>query len=88
MATRGGARNLGRDDDIGRIAPGFAADIVAWKTDGCLAFSTAGGVADHLWPHQPETEFESSAPGVSGLDAWIIAGIRLLPASMDPYIKQ
>ncbi len=32
MAIHGGAKNLGRDD-IGQIAPGFAADFVGFKTD-------------------------------------------------------
>ena len=56
MATLGGARALGRDD-IGCLAPGFAADFVAFAVDGlrhagaghdpvaALVFCGAGDVA-------------------------------------------
>ncbi|GLC40556.1 hypothetical protein PLESTF_001011900 [Pleodorina starrii] len=44
MATRGGATNLGRQGELGQIAPGFGADVVGFKFQGKLAF--AGTVAD------------------------------------------
>ncbi|MEV4004905.1 8-oxoguanine deaminase [Actinomadura sp. NPDC049753] len=37
MATLGGARCLGRDDEIGSLAPGMLADIALWRVDGFRA---------------------------------------------------
>jgi cytosine/adenosine deaminase-related metal-dependent hydrolase len=44
LATRGGASALGRDD-VGHLAPGMAADFVAYRLD---ALALAGAV-----PHDP-----------------------------------
>lgn len=37
MATLGGARCLGRDDEIGALEPGRLADIALWRVDGFRA---------------------------------------------------
>ncbi len=56
MATRGGAQVLGRDD-VGHLAPGMAADIVAFDMDG-VGFAGAG--------HDPVAALVFCAPaGVS-----------------------
>ena len=41
VAIQGGARNLGRADDLGQLAPGFAADFVAWKVRCCVSEALA-----------------------------------------------
>ncbi|PCM44682.1 8-oxoguanine deaminase [Marinobacter sp. ANT_B65] len=45
IATRGGAEVLGRGDALGRIQPGYCADIVAFRTDD---IGMAGGQSDPL----------------------------------------
>ena len=34
LATRGGAKVLGRDADLGQIRPGFCADLALFRMDG------------------------------------------------------
>ncbi|WP_433871689.1 8-oxoguanine deaminase [Saccharopolyspora sp. CA-218241] len=34
LATRGGARCLGRDDELGALRPGALADVAVWRLDG------------------------------------------------------
>ncbi|WP_339779471.1 8-oxoguanine deaminase [uncultured Marinobacter sp.] len=45
IATRGGAEVLGRGNVLGRIQPGYCADIVAFRTDD---IAMAGGQSDPL----------------------------------------
>ncbi|MEV4250520.1 8-oxoguanine deaminase [Streptosporangium canum] len=44
IATLGGARNLGREEEIGSLEPGKLADIALWRTDGAFASAVADPV--------------------------------------------
>ncbi len=64
VATQGGAKVLGRDD-VGRIAPGMAADFVAWRTD-CVCFSGA--------QHDLVAALVFCTPGLPSVDLSVING--------------
>jgi cytosine/adenosine deaminase-related metal-dependent hydrolase len=46
LATRGGARCLGREDEIGALRPGMLADIALWRLDTLAHDAGAYGGAD------------------------------------------
>ncbi|HEY1625677.1 MAG TPA: 8-oxoguanine deaminase [Streptosporangiaceae bacterium] len=46
LGTRGGARCLGRDDEIGALRPGMLADIALWRLDTLASDADAYGAAD------------------------------------------
>ena len=45
MATAGGARCLGREDEIGSLEPGKLADVAVWRVDGLAGAGIADPVA-------------------------------------------
>lgn len=50
LATVGGARCLNREEEVGKVAPGYAADIVGWSDcgDSSTALSLVGCAQDPL----------------------------------------
>ncbi|KAL4422529.1 hypothetical protein ABPG75_008726 [Micractinium tetrahymenae] len=83
LAIQGGASNLGRDD-IGQIAPGFAADFVAWKLTGNVALAGA--------QHDPVGALLLCTPGYVDLSVvngeQIIRDGRLLTCNLDELLRE
>ncbi len=64
VGTQDGTKNLGRND-VGRIAPGMAADFVAWRTDG-VSFAGA--------QHDLVAALLFCTPGLAPVDLSVING--------------
>ena len=56
LATRGGARCLGRDDELGSLEPGKLADVAVWRIDGFDHVGIADPVAALVLGRLPELE--------------------------------
>jgi cytosine/adenosine deaminase-related metal-dependent hydrolase len=67
LATRGGARAIGRDD-LGSLEPGKRADVAVWRTDGLELGGAADPVAGLVFsgPHRVDRLFVAGAEVVSG----------------------
>jgi len=64
MATIGGARCLGRDDEIGSLEPGKLADLALWRLDGLGHAGIADPVAALVFGAAPPLELLTVAGSV------------------------
>jgi 8-oxoguanine deaminase len=82
LATRGGAAILGRDD-LGSLAPGMCADLVAFRVDG---LETAGALSD------PVAALVTAAPGRAWLSVIngrvVVEDGHLLTLALGPVIER
>ncbi|MBL8484485.1 MAG: amidohydrolase family protein, partial [Rhodocyclaceae bacterium] len=78
LATRGGAQTLGRDD-LGSLAPGMAADFVAFRIDGLAHAGALGDPLAALFTCAPGSAWLSVIDGKVVVEDGQIAGLDLPP---------
>jgi 8-oxoguanine deaminase len=79
LATRGGARTLGREDDIGSLEEGKAADIVAFRIDGLAHAGAQGDPIAALLTCQPAGAWLSIINGGIVVEDGSLTGVELGP---------
>ncbi|MEO7496328.1 MAG: 8-oxoguanine deaminase [Massilia sp.] len=79
LASRGGARTLGREDDIGSIEVGKAADFVAFRVDGLAHAGAQGDPLAALLTCAPAPAWLSVINGRVVVEDGLLSGIELGP---------
>jgi 8-oxoguanine deaminase len=79
LATRGGARTLGREDDIGSLEVGKAADFVAFRIDGLAHAGAQGDPVAALLTCSPAPAWLSVINGRVVVEDGRLAGVDLGP---------
>lgn len=79
LATRGGARTLGREDDIGSLEVGKAADFVAFRIDGLAHAGAQGDPVAALLTCAPAQAWLSVINGRVVVEDGRLAGVDLGP---------
>jgi cytosine/adenosine deaminase-related metal-dependent hydrolase len=82
LGTMGGARCLGRADEIGSIEPGKLADLAVWRLDGVDHAGIADPVAALVFGPQPELKLLL----VGG--ETVVADGELLTTSQDDLARE